>query len=403
MLYIGIDWSQEKHDVCICNEQGAAVSRLTIAHSLDGFRHLRHEISKLEIAPEECIVAIETAYNLLVDYLADHNYAIHIIAPQSTKSYRNRIHSSGAHDDQSDAALLAWIVRVDREHHRRWRPNNTLTQRIMGQVRLIEQLRRSSQRLQSQLQAALLRTFPTALDAFALDSQIALRFLSAFPTDEEARKLSWDDFSAFCQQNGYRRKALVIKRYQQLHRIESQASRAAVEAHRNQVCVLARVLLVQVQERNKALAELSKLFEQHPDHDIFSSLPGTGQLLAPSLLAKFGDDRQRFPHAGSVQALAGTCPVTLCSGKKKRVCYRTSCDREFRRIAQQFSYCSLRQCGWAQAYWREIRPRCSSDSHATRIVANRWLAIIWKLWQTHQTYDDAYHLRQRVARRLPVA
>jgi transposase len=47
------------------------------------------------------------------------------------------------------------------------------------------------------------------------------------------------------------------------------------------------------------------------------SLPGAGELLAPSLLAKFGDDRARFPTAGSVQALAGTCPVTDQSGKKR--------------------------------------------------------------------------------------
>lgn len=403
MLYIGIDWSQEKHDVCICNAEGAAVSRFTIPHSLDGFLRLHHEIGKLRTEPGDCLVAIETAHNLLIDYLVDHDYAIHIIAPQSTKSYRTRIRSSGAYDDPSDAALLAWIVRVDREHHRRWQPNSPLTQQIMGQVRLTEQLRRASQRLQNQLHAALVRTFPAALYAFALDSQIALRFLSAFPSDKEAQKLSWDDFAAFCEQNGYRRKALAIRCYDRLHETKSQANPAAVAAHRDQVSVLARILLLQLQERNKILAKLSKLFEQHPDHDIFSSLPGAGQLLAPSLLAKFGDDRERFPQAASVQALAGTCPVTSRSGKKTRIYYRTSCDHEFRRIMQQFCYCSLRYCGWAQAYWREIRPRCSSNSHATRIVANRWLAIIWKLWQTHQTYDDAYHLTQRALRRRPAA
>jgi hypothetical protein len=28
-------------------------------------------------------------------------------------------------------------------------------------------------------------------------------------------------------------------------------------------------------------------------------------------------------------------------------------------------------------------------------LANRWLAIAWKLWQTGQAYDEAYHLKQR--------
>ena len=76
-------------------------------------------------------------------------------------------------------------------------------------------------------------------------------------------------------------------------------------------------------------------FSQHPDHEIFASLPGAGQLLAPSLLAKFCDDRERFPEPSSVQALAGTCPVTDASGKRRVVKFRRSCDSEFRHIAQQ--------------------------------------------------------------------
>jgi len=35
-----------------------------------------------------------------------------------------------------------------------------------------------------------------------------------------------------------------------------------------------------------------------------------------------------------------------------------------------------------------------SKSHAYRCLANRWLGIIWKLWQTGQVYDEAYHLQQ---------
>lgn len=58
-------------------------------------------------------------------------------------------------------------------------------------------------------------------------------------------------------------------------------------------------------------------------------------MLAPALLAKFGDDRARFPTPASVQALAGTCPVTDQSGKRKVIKFRRACDREFRWIVQQ--------------------------------------------------------------------
>ena len=64
---------------------------------------------------------------------------------------------------------------------------------------------------------------------------------------------------------------------------------------------------------------------------------------------------------------------------------------------------SLRSSAWAQAYWQQARPRCDSDSHAYRCLANRWLSVAWKLWQTHATYDEDYHLQQRRARSQPRA
>jgi transposase len=81
--------------------------------------------------------------------------------------------------------------------------------------------------------------------------------------------------------------------------------------------------------------DINALFAQRPDQAIFSSLPGTGDFLAPALLAKLGDDSDRFPSAASLQALAGNCPVTVASGKHKRVIFRHACNAEFRQIAQQ--------------------------------------------------------------------
>jgi predicted NBD/HSP70 family sugar kinase len=39
-IYIGIDWSQDKHDVAFMNAAGAIIARRTIPHQPDGFRKL---------------------------------------------------------------------------------------------------------------------------------------------------------------------------------------------------------------------------------------------------------------------------------------------------------------------------------------------------------------------------
>jgi transposase len=402
MFFFGIDWSQDHHNLCILNQAGARVSQIEFKHSAQGFEQIEIERRKLSVPASECLVAIETAHNLVVDFLLDRGYEVYIIPPQATKGYRNRQRSSGARTDDSEAALLAGILITDRHSHRRWRPNGALTQQMAAQVRLVETLRRSIQRQSNQLRATLVRVNPLALDLFGkLTSQIALQFLIAYPTAQEAQTLTREAFIAFCRQHGYTRSDLLPRRYAQLTEPVPVADPAVAQAYRNQVCVLAQVLLPQVCARSQAIAQLVCLFRQHPDAFIYESLPAAGDILAPSLLVKYGDHRDRFPKPSDVQTLAGTCPVTEQSGKHRRILFRHGCDKEFRRIAQHFARASIRQSGWAAAYWHEVRPRCRSNSHAYRKLANRWLAIIWKLWQTRQPYDEAYHLTQRARRRKP--
>jgi transposase len=234
-----------------------------------------------------------------------------------------------------------------------------------------------------------------------LTAQISLHFLMTYPTAQEALALSRSEFEAFCRNHRYCQAGLISRRYAQMMSPAPEANPSAVEAYRDQVRILAELLLPQVRHRVESLATLRQIFSQHPDAFIFASLPGAGELLAPALLVKFGDHRDRFPTAGSVQALAGTCPVTQASGRRKVVKFRRGCDKEFRRTAQQFARCSLKQSGWALAYWRNVRPGAASNSDAYRRLANRWLAITWKMWQDRKPYDEAYHLQQRAQRRRP--
>ncbi|MBV7336337.1 IS110 family transposase [Chloroflexi bacterium TSY] len=122
-------------------------------------------------------------------------------------------------------------------------------------------------------------------------------------------------------------------------------------------------MLHTLNSKQATLQQLNSLFLQHEDHPIFASLPGAGELLAPSLLVKFGEDRRRFPHSSMVQTLAGTAPVTNQSGKVHLVHFRRSCDKEFRYFSQQLARSSRQQSRWASAYFTQARQR------ATRSVA----------------------------------
>src|SRR4051812_21385879 len=65
--------------------------------------------------------------------------------------------------------------------------------------------------------------------------------------------------------------------------------------------------------------QIAETFAEHPDAFIFSSLPGAGAVLAPRLLAAFGNQRERYPTAATLQCASAVAPVTRQSGGKRQV------------------------------------------------------------------------------------
>ena len=250
---------------------------------------------------------------------------------------------------------------------------------------------------------------------------------------QEAAELTLETFRDFARQYRYTRRDGLVRSFSHLQASYPEASPETAQFYRQEAVLMAGLLLETAEAKKAALNDLRVLFRQHPDVDLRLTTRG-GEIspglarpgrLAPSLLAKFGDDRARFPSPGSVQALAGTCPVTKSSGKRTIITFRYTCDREFPRnphlgsrqiavqpaAARQRARCSLGEfvClprvpgQGANAYFESVRPHCRSLSHAYRCLANRWLAVAWKLWQTRVCYDEGYHLRQRAIRAVPRA
>lgn len=404
-VYLGIDWSENKHDLCFINSAGEAIARLTILHSADGFLKLDTTRQQLGVSPADCRVGLETAHSLLIDFLWARSYtSVYVIPPNVTKSSRSRYRQTGAHTDQSDAFVLADVVRTD--HHRLalWRPDSLLTRQLRSQVGLVDRLRKDQVRYSNRLRAVLLRYYPAATQIFSgLETLIALQFVQEYPAPQVAAALTLAQFQAFTRAHGYTHPADVPRWYAVLQQPYPPVEADTVTLCQTEAQQLAKMLHVLVLAETDQSRRLLTLFHQHPDAPIFASLPGVGDYLGPALLAHFGDDRQRFSIPASLQALAGTCPVTEASGKHRRVYFRRACNHSFRRITQQWARLSRAQSSWAQAYWTQIRPRCASDNHAYRCLANRWLAITWKLWQTRQPYDEDHHLQQRLARSRPRA
>jgi transposase len=402
-VYIGIDWSEDKHDICMLNEAGAILKVWQIEHTQNGFMEILAALEELAVIHEECYFGIETAYNLVVDFLSGWGYTqLYVLPPGAVKATRQRFKQSQARTDQRDAWLIANLLRTDLDNYHPWLPNQPLTDQIAAQVKLILKLARQAQRYTNQLRATLLRYYPAALQVFKqLDSPTALRFIAAYPNPGLAQALTRPQFEEFAYKNRFTNAQYIAQAYQRLQ-TQQPVTPPTTEIVFQPVALQWVTLIQQVLQAKKAVqTALTQLYTQHPDRHIYASLPGAGEWLEPALLCKLGDERSRFPSAKVLQAIAGTCPVTDRSGKTQHTLFRTACDHDFRYIVQTWARGSVRKSHWARLYFAQVYAHSGSKSHAYRCLANRWLAILWRLWQDRCPYDEAVHQHNRLRRAQP--
>jgi transposase len=129
-IFVGVDWAEAHHDVCVKDESGRTLAMRRIAEGIEGVR-LFHELLAGRVDdPSEVVVGIETDRGLLVGALVAAGYRVHAVNPYSASRYRDRYSSSGAKSDPGDAAVLADLVRTDAHRHREVAGDSELAEAI---------------------------------------------------------------------------------------------------------------------------------------------------------------------------------------------------------------------------------------------------------------------------------
>jgi len=390
--FVGFDWAQETHDVVAVDRDGKIVLTLTFPDTAEGWAQWRAKTAPLG----KIGVAIETSRGPAVERLLEAGGTVFPMNPKAAERFRDRKAPSGVKDDLLDAWSFADALRTDGHGWRPLRPEDPQTQllRILcrDEIGLIEQ--RTA--LVNQLRQALHEYYPAALEAFA-DWTIpsAWAFVAQFPTPELLARAG-------------RRRWQTFLHTQRLYRSTTAEERLAIFARATQFAspsvavtsaksLLAVTLVHQLQTLQKHMDEyrrrIEQAFAEHPDSGLFGSLPGGGRKLAPRLLGEIGAHREVFESAQSLQCYAGTAPVTNQSGKRCFVHVRRACNKVLRTTVHLWVNESRRKCAWAEAYYQQKKSRGCGHAHALRCLGQRWLKILWRMWQEHVPYDEALHMR----------
>lgn len=408
VFLLGFDWADVKHDVCIMSEAGEVLDIFTFPHGQTGMAAMRERVQAVLPADSQLLCALETNQGLLVSFLLDQGWTVYPINPKSVDRYRERTRTAKVKSDSLDAWLLADILRTDRHLHRPLRHNSEQVQELRELTRDRGSLVQESTRLGNKLQAALKAYWPESLTLFDDVHRIwVVDFLTEFPTHEDAAKASLEMLRSFLKQHRYPQwKAKAEEIYTLLRQPHLQAAAHLVRTksrHMKHLAAQLKTTLIDIRAYDR---EIERLLREHPDGQLFLSLPGAGSNLAARLLAEIGDAKDRYATANSLQCDAGTAPVTQKSGKSLWVvAFRYACRKPLRQALQLFAGCSLTRCPWARALYAAQRAKGKQHQEAIRIVANRWVKIIFAMWKNGTLYDEARYLaaKERFEARSPAA
>ena len=392
--YAGLDWARDHHAVVIVNAQGEIVADFEFEHSHAGWQDFRERTAPW--AP--LAVAIETSQGAAVDQLLQQEYTVYPVNPVAAQSYRQRKVPSGTKTDHLDAWGLADALRLD---GRGWKPLRPIDP-LSLQLRLLsrDEVALIGQRtlFANQIQAALLEYYPAALEAFEDWTQAsAWDFILEFPTPAALVKAGRRRWEKFLHTHRLWRPETAAKRLEIFARADQfQGSAPVVNAKAQLAVSLAKLLRTLQQQLDEYRRQLAQLFAQHPDHELFGSLPGAKKVLAPRLLAAIGSDPKRYGDQVSVlQAYAGTAPISFESGQIHKAKVRWACDKFLRHTVHLWADCFRKASSWGRVYYQKKRQAGKSHACALRCLGQRLLKIVFRMIVDKKPYDAELHARNQ--------
>ncbi len=392
MVFVGIDWSEEQHEVEVMAESGQRLRSLGIAHGVNGLTKLQETIAEFATDPGEVVVGVESDHGLLVNALVASGYAVYPINPLAAARYRDRHSLAGNKSDRRDAVMLANVVRTDRHQLRPLRGDSEQALEIRARARAHVRAIQLQNQLRNQLRSRLLEFYPVVLPLLAADDlRDALAVLTIAPSPALGRGLSLSQLESTLRRHGRQRnvahRAQEIQTLLRSPQLDLQQPRL-ISAYADEASSLTRLLLQVRRELAGLEAQLSAAFRSHPDAKIFFSFTGLADILGARVLGESGDDPTRYADASARRNYSGNPPVTRASGKKREVIRRVVRNRRLANATFCWAESAVRHSPGARRLYQRLRSRGQTHNAATRVVANKLVGKLHACLRDRTLYDE---------------
>ena len=403
-VLIGIDWADQKHDICELSPIDKK-HKFSVISSKPESIHDWALTLKMKYPDKPIAVACELKKGPLIYALNKYKHiVIFPINPASVCKYRKAFAQSGAKNDPTDALIQAEMLE---KHMDRFSPIVPECPSIRALGQLVEYRRKLVQdrvKLTNRIVGILKSYYPQVLDWYKeKDTIIFCNFVAKWPTLAQAKKARKQTLLNFFNEHN--------SRYPEVNETRIKAIKSAlaltddsgvIEPNAIMISALIpqlKLLLSAIDDMDK---EIRHRYKEHEDKEIFNSLPGAGPQLAPRLLVAFGVNRDRYSSAAEIQRYVGVAPVLERSGKQSWVHWRYSAPTFLRQTFVEWAGQSIRFSFWAKAYYEQQMAKGKHHNTAIRSLAFKWVRIVFRCWKERKPYDESTYLASLKERNAPL-
>jgi len=395
VAFVGIDWADAQHDVCLQTADSTKREYFQLEHTPEAI-DAWVTILRTRFNGQPVAICLELNKGPLVSALRKYDFLVLFpINPLMLARYREAFTPSRAKDDPTDAALQLELLLTHRDKLQPLWPQSPAMRAL---AQLVEHRRRvvgDKVRITNRLTSTLKNYFPHVLHWFQEKATtIFCDFLRRWPTLKAAQLARRATLETFFREHHVRYPEVIAQRIQAIKAATPLTTDDGVIAPN---ALLVQALIAQLRATLQAIADFDTAIAQraqsHPDFSLFQALPGAGPVFAPRLLVAFGEQRERYASAAELQKYAGIAPVTERSGKKSRVHWRLQCPKFLRQTFVEWAAESIRHSFWAHVYSQQQRDKGKAHQAAVRALAFTWIRILSRCWQERTPYDESVSLQ----------
>jgi len=276
--FVGIDWSDSKHDLCLVDLATTNREHLVINHTPEALEEWAANL-RTRFASQKIAICLEQSRGPLIFALLKYDFLVlYPINPTTLAKYREAFSPSRAKDDPQDAEYLVELLVHHREKLKAWRPDDEKTRTLQYLVEHRRRLVNDKTRISNRMTALLKCYFPQVLVWFDdIRTTLVCDFLLRWPTLESVKKVRAPTFERFCREHHSVRRETIANR---IAAIKEAVPLTTDTALINSSVLMVKALAAQMKTTLKAIkefdAEIEVLCQSHPDYAIFDSLPGAG-------------------------------------------------------------------------------------------------------------------------------